>query len=274
MPDKTEPKDLEMVLAKLKEEWRELADLLTSQGKSQDRVIEVEKILLRDASGQYRGKISANPDGSADLLLSDRSGNAWARLGVNQDGEAFLELKDKQGESSFKVGVGAPSSGAGAGLAATPVDAAPPAAPQPLISGRFPPAHHACRGRRRTTGGIGLRANAASPRPGLAPGRGRQFRGDGSPGKIGASESASENLLGPYPGGVRGDPGHPGLCAFSPPPLRLGRGSPGGAGRQRQGPGLPGHERRQSRAGTVGPGGPPSGHSGVGVRGGSPSGVL
>jgi hypothetical protein len=132
MSDTTEPKDLEMVLAKLKEEWRELADLLTSQTKSQDRVIEVEKILLRDASGQYRGKISANPDGSADLLLSDRAGNAWARLGVNQDGEAFLELKDKQGESSFKVGVGAPS--IAAGVAAAPGDAPHPATPQPLES--------------------------------------------------------------------------------------------------------------------------------------------
>lgn len=122
MPDKTEPKDLETVLARLRKEWQELADLLTSQGKSQDRVIEVEKILLRDASGQYRGKISANPDGSADLLLSDRAGNAWARLGVNRDGEAFLELKDQKGENSFKVAVGAPSLGAGAGPAATPAD--------------------------------------------------------------------------------------------------------------------------------------------------------
>jgi len=134
MPDKTEPKDLEMVLAKLKEEWRELADLLTSQGESRDRVIAVEKILLLDASGQYRGKISANPEGSLDLVLSDRDGNAWARLGVNQDGEAVLELKDRQGESSFKVGIGAPSPEAGAGLVATPGDAAPPAATQPLES--------------------------------------------------------------------------------------------------------------------------------------------
>ena len=107
MPDKTEPKDLETVLARLREEWQELADLLISQGKSQDRVIEVEKILLRDASGQYRGKISANPDGSADLLLSDHAGNAWVRLGVNRDGEAFFELKDQKGESSFKAAVGA-----------------------------------------------------------------------------------------------------------------------------------------------------------------------
>ena len=151
MPDKTELKDLETVLARLKLEWQELAELLTSQSKSQDRVIEVEKILLRDASGHFRGKISANQDGSAYLLLSDRAGNAWARLGVNQNGEAFLELKDQQGESSFKVGVGAPFPGAGAGPAAIPADAPNPAPPQPVMpaaaggepgeeSGSVPPA--------------------------------------------------------------------------------------------------------------------------------------
>jgi hypothetical protein len=134
MPDKTGPKDLEMVLAKLKEEWRELADLLSSQSKSQDRVIEVEKILLLDASGRYRGKISANPDGSADLLLSDRSGTAWARLGVSRDGEAFLQLKDRQGKSSFKAGVGAPSPGTGPGPATAPGDASNFEAPQLIES--------------------------------------------------------------------------------------------------------------------------------------------
>ena len=133
MPDKVEPKDLEKVLARLTTEWQELAGLLTSLGKSQDRVIEVEKILLRDASGQYRGKISADPDGSADLFLTDGSGTAWARLGVNQAGEAFLELKDKNGESSFKVGVGVSSPGTGAGPTAAP-------ALQPLDSpGASPP---------------------------------------------------------------------------------------------------------------------------------------
>jgi hypothetical protein len=134
MPDQIEPKDLEKVLARLREEWQELADLLTSQGKLQDRVIEVEKILLRDASGQYRGRISANPDGSTDLLLSDPAGNAWVRLGVNGDGEAFLELKDQKGESSFNVAVGSPSLGAGTGPAATPADGSNPAASQPLES--------------------------------------------------------------------------------------------------------------------------------------------
>jgi hypothetical protein len=130
MSDRTEPKELEMVLARLREEWQELADLLTSQGKSQDRVIEVEKLLFRDVSGQYRGKISANPDGSADLLLSDPAGKAWVRLGVNRGGEAFLELKDQKGESSFKVAVGAPCPRP----AATPPDGPGPAASQPLES--------------------------------------------------------------------------------------------------------------------------------------------
>ena len=34
----------------------ELADLLTTQGKSRDRVIEVEQILLRDASANIEAK--------------------------------------------------------------------------------------------------------------------------------------------------------------------------------------------------------------------------
>jgi hypothetical protein len=125
MAEKIPPKDLETVLARLREEWQELADLLISQGQSQDRVIEVEKILLRDAEGHHRGKISADPDGSAELLLSDPAGHAWVRLGVNRDAEAFVELKDQKGESSFKAVVGAPSLGAGTGSADSPHPAAP-----------------------------------------------------------------------------------------------------------------------------------------------------
>jgi hypothetical protein len=136
MPDKVEPKDLKKVLVRLTTEWEELADLFISLGKSQNRVIEVEKILLRDASGQYRGKISTDPDGSAELFLCDRTGNAWARLGVNQAGEAFLELKDQNGESSFKVAFGVPSPGTGAGPTAAhapkPLDA-PGATPPPIM---------------------------------------------------------------------------------------------------------------------------------------------
>jgi len=122
MSVKTEPKDLETVLTKLREECQTLADLLTRQGESQDRVLEVEKVLLRDASGQCRGNLSANPDGSTDLLLSDQAGHAWVRLGVNRNGEAFLELKDQKGESSFKVAVGAPGLDAAPGPAATPAE--------------------------------------------------------------------------------------------------------------------------------------------------------
>jgi hypothetical protein len=120
MPEKPQSKNLETVLARLEKEWQELANLLKSQGQSQDRVIEVEKILLRDAAGKYRGKISAEQDGSTGLLLSDNQGKAWAWLGVDQHGEAFLELKDHQGETSFKVPVGAPSPGAESENAAAP----------------------------------------------------------------------------------------------------------------------------------------------------------
>jgi hypothetical protein len=130
MPDKTDPKDLEKVLARLSQEWQALANLLTSQAQARDRVIEVEKILLRDAAGHGRGNISAHPDGSAELLLSGPGGNAWVRLGVNRDGEAFFELKDYRGESSYKVAVGAPYPGP----AAAPADAPAPAASQPSES--------------------------------------------------------------------------------------------------------------------------------------------
>jgi hypothetical protein len=136
MPDKPQSKKLETVLARLEKEWQELADLLKSQGLSQERVIEVEKILLRDAAGNYRGKISANKDSSTGLLLSDNQGKAWAWLGVDQHGEAFLELKDHKGETSFKVPVGAPSPEAGSETAAaTPplYNLEPP--PQPPGSG-------------------------------------------------------------------------------------------------------------------------------------------
>ena len=225
MPDETKPKDLEEVLARLKNEWRELADLLTTQGKSRDRVIEVEQILLRDASGQYRGKISANPEGSTDLLLSDTEGKAWTRLGVNREGEAFLELKDRQGETSFKVAVGAPSPGAETGPAATRTDA-----PNPPFSQPFAPA-----------GAESAPLAESPPVSAIAPPwLGRQFRGIGPPGEINPSASASEILLGPYPGRPGSHHRHPDLCAAAAKLPRLGRRIVGGTRPQRQYPGLSG----------------------------------
>jgi hypothetical protein len=136
MPDQGRSEKLETILARLTKEWQELANLLKRQGVSQERVMEVEKILLRDAAGQYRGTISANPDGSTGLRLGDDRGRAWVWLGVDQHGGAFLELKDDRGEVSFKVPVGPPSPGAEAGNAPEP----PPhqnleAPPQPPGSG-------------------------------------------------------------------------------------------------------------------------------------------
>lgn len=118
MSEKPDPKELEALLTRMMTKKPEPPDPPESQGQGQERVIEAEKILLRDESGRSRGKISANQDGSAGLILSDNEGTAWAWLGVNQEGEAFLELKDKKGEISFKV----PAAG-------TPLSEAPAVAP-------------------------------------------------------------------------------------------------------------------------------------------------
>lgn len=130
MPDKPDPKELETLLARLEQEWQELANLLKSQGLPQARVIEVEKLLLRDRGGKYRGKISVNPDGSIGLRLTDDEGKAWAWLGVDQDGEVFLELKDQKGEVRFTVPGNPPASQAEPEAAAMPsIDLEPDKAP-------------------------------------------------------------------------------------------------------------------------------------------------
>lgn len=133
MPEKPDPKELEALLTRIMTKKQEPLDPPESQDQAQERVIEAEKILIRDGSGKSRGKISANEDGSAGLILSDSAGTAWAWLGVNQDGEAFLELKDKKGEISFKVPAGTPSPEAAAVSPAVPSgDVAPEPAPPPL----------------------------------------------------------------------------------------------------------------------------------------------
>jgi len=125
MPDKPDPQELKSLLAKIMTQKQGPADLKDSQGQDSGKVIEADKIVLRDEAGRSRGKISAAADGSAGLILSNNEGNAWAWLGINQDGEAFLELKDKKGEMSFKVvgDAAAPKAVPESGLAPEPVPA-------------------------------------------------------------------------------------------------------------------------------------------------------
>jgi hypothetical protein len=103
MSDKPDSQELKSLLAKIMTQKPEPSDLKETQGQGAQKVIEADKIILRDEAGKSRGKISARADGSAGLILSNHEGSAWAWLGINQDGEAFLELKDKKGEVSFKV---------------------------------------------------------------------------------------------------------------------------------------------------------------------------
>jgi hypothetical protein len=156
MVDKPEAKDLEAVLARLKEEWQELVGLLSRQSRSQDRVIEVEKILFRDAAGRYRGEIGTHPDGPANLLLSGPEGEGWVRLGVNREGEASLELQDQRGEGSFKVAMNVPAFGAGPGAGLFPAGAsAPEAAPSPGTPAESAPASEAHPGAEGNAGLVG-----------------------------------------------------------------------------------------------------------------------
>lgn len=131
MADKPGPKELEALLTRIMTKKPEPPDPPVSQDQSQERVIETEKIVLRDGSGKSRGKISANEDGSAGLILSDSAGTAWAWLGINQDGEAFLELKDKKGEICFKVPAGTLEPPAPAASPEAPPVEVVPEAPEP-----------------------------------------------------------------------------------------------------------------------------------------------
>jgi hypothetical protein len=103
MPDKPDSQELKSLLARIMTQKSEPPDLKETHGQGPERVIEADKIILRDEAGKSRGKISARADGSAGLILSNNEGNAWAWLGINREGEAFLELKDRKGEISFKV---------------------------------------------------------------------------------------------------------------------------------------------------------------------------
>jgi hypothetical protein len=132
MSEKPDPKHLEALLTRIMTKRQEPPEPPESKDQAEARVIEAEKILLRDGSGRSRGKISANEDGSAGLILSDQAGTAWAWLGVNQHGEAFLELKDKRGEISFKVPTEAPGPEAAAAHPGVPPSGvAPNLAPLP-----------------------------------------------------------------------------------------------------------------------------------------------
>jgi hypothetical protein len=133
MSEKSDPQKMEALLARVMERQEEKDAPLKSEARAPGRTIEVDKILLRDAAGKYRGKISANADGSASLLLSDDQGKAWAWLGVNQEGEAFLELKDQKGEISYKVPVTPLAASPGGTEAATPVQPSPQSAPPPPL---------------------------------------------------------------------------------------------------------------------------------------------
>ncbi len=122
MADRPQGKDLETILARLDQDWRELVTLLKSQTQGISRVVEAERFVLLDRRGQGRGELKVEEDGAAGLVLADQAGKFRAWLGLKADGSAYLSLKDKFGRIVFAVpdGLGAPG----------PETATPP--PEPL----------------------------------------------------------------------------------------------------------------------------------------------
>ena len=76
MPDKPDSQELKSLLARIMTQKPEPPDLKETQGQGPERVIEADKIILRDEAGKSRGKISARADGSAGLILSNNEGSA------------------------------------------------------------------------------------------------------------------------------------------------------------------------------------------------------
>jgi hypothetical protein len=103
MADKAGGRDLDMVLARLEEGWRELAELLRGPASHPSPVLEAENFRLRDAEGHPRGELRLTAEGGAALILSDPEGKVRAQLGLNEKGGAFLTLRDQYGGIIFQV---------------------------------------------------------------------------------------------------------------------------------------------------------------------------
>jgi hypothetical protein len=103
MSDKLQNQDLELALARVEKEWRELAETLVRHVQSSSRVIQAERFLLLDASGKIRGEWRCQDNGAAGLTLSDPQGRMRSWLGVRENGSAYLSLKDEFGRIRFLV---------------------------------------------------------------------------------------------------------------------------------------------------------------------------
>lgn len=76
-----------------------IAALVVGAQAAGSRVVEAEKLVVRDAGGKIRAKMGAPPDGRVALTLFDRDGGLRVELRVLTDGRVGLLLHDKDGKS-------------------------------------------------------------------------------------------------------------------------------------------------------------------------------
>lgn len=66
--------------------------------------LSAEEIVLRDADGFERGRLTTDADGRAELALSDREGRARIRLTVLADGSPGVTINDAQARPRVVLG--------------------------------------------------------------------------------------------------------------------------------------------------------------------------
>jgi hypothetical protein len=109
MADKPDKRELDAVLSRLEEDWRELARLVG--GPAPGPVLEAEAFCLQDAAGHPRGEWRLTPEDGAALVMNDAQGRSRVLLGLNDRGGAYLTLRDEFGAIIFQVPDGHPAPG-------------------------------------------------------------------------------------------------------------------------------------------------------------------
>jgi hypothetical protein len=71
------------------------AILLMGQASTSPRVIDIQKLILRDVNGKMRAMLYITPENSPTFTISDREGEPRIQMTVGQNGTPVIGLQDK-----------------------------------------------------------------------------------------------------------------------------------------------------------------------------------
>jgi hypothetical protein len=69
------------------------------------KVIEAERLVVRDTSGSVSAVLGINPDRNMGLEIRDKNGKAGVTLGMGSNGNPALRLDGRDGKTGIAVGV-------------------------------------------------------------------------------------------------------------------------------------------------------------------------